>query len=100
MADVRLIDANALVEYMCGHCGASCNLEDECCADVDAVKKASTITPDDIRPRGRWVDIYRLAVNPEWICRCSLCGCPQDFKHHYCPNCGAKMDGKAGDTHV
>lgn len=33
-----------------------------------------------------------LLPNVKWTCRCSNCGCPQDFKHNYCPNCGAKMD--------
>ena len=42
---------------------------------------------------GRWNDINPGALNPgiAWVCRCSLCGCPQDHKHNYCPNCGARM---------
>ena len=45
---------------------------------------------------GRWNDINPTVLNPgvNWVCRCSLCGCPQDYKHNYCPNCGALMDGK------
>jgi rRNA maturation endonuclease Nob1 len=27
-----------------------------------------------------------------WKYRCDKCGCPQDYKHNFCPNCGAKMD--------
>ena len=43
---------------------------------------------------GMWNDINSNARNPvaAWVCRCSLCGCPQDYKHNFCPNCGAKMD--------
>lgn len=49
----------------------------------------------DVAPvrHGRWNDINPTVLNPgvNWICRCSLCGCPQDYKHNYCPNCGARM---------
>lgn len=52
----------------------------------------------DVAPvrHGRWNDINPTVLNPgvNWVCRCSLCGCPQDYKHNYCPNCGALMDGK------
>lgn len=47
---------------------------------------------------GRWNNINPTVLKPgiNWVCRCSLCGCPQDYKHNYCPNCGALMDGKEG----
>ena len=52
----------------------------------------------DVAPvrHGRWNDINPAVLKPgvNWVCRCSECGCPQDYKHNYCPNCGAKMDGK------
>ena len=34
-----------------------------------------------------------------WGCgtyRCSVCNSYEDEKRNYCPNCGAKMDGKEG----
>ena len=42
---------------------------------------------------GRWNDINPTVLNPgvNWICRCSLCSCPQDYKRNYCPNRGARM---------
>lgn len=40
---MRLIDADALIKYMCDHCGVSCNLEDECCSNVDAVENQPTV---------------------------------------------------------
>lgn len=50
----------------------------------------------DMEPvrHGEWIDVNITALLPgvPWVCRCSLCGCPQDYKHTYCPNCGAKMD--------
>lgn len=52
-----------------------------------------TIAPKDPQPCGRWNDINPAVLKPgiAWVCRCSLCGCPQDHKHNYCPNCGARM---------
>ena len=46
---------------------------------------------------GRWVtgqNCIPTANGFRWTVRCGLCGCPQDFEHNYCPNCGAKMDGE------
>lgn len=40
---MRLIDADALIKYMCDHCGCNCNLEDECCSNVDAVGNQPTV---------------------------------------------------------
>ena len=40
---------------------------------------------------------YWIGVNWGDFDRCSVCGCSvgrQQFKYHYCPKCGAKMDGK------
>lgn len=55
----------------------------------------AALSPADVAPvkHGRWNDINPTVLNPgvNWICRCSLCGCPQDYKHNYCPNCGALM---------
>jgi len=58
------------------------------------------IDPKDLQPHGRWNDINPKVLNPDiaWVCRCSLCGCPQDHKHNYCPNCGAKMDEEQSDN--
>lgn len=54
------------------------------------------IDPKSFQTHGQWNDIKSEVLNTDttWICRCSLCGCPQDYKHNYCPNCGAKMDGQ------
>ena len=45
--------------------------------------------------RSEWNDINPTVLNPgvSWVCRCAKCGCPQDYKHNFCPNCGdAKTD--------
>ena len=42
---------------------------------------------------GRWNEINQITTGLPWKYRCNECGCPQDYKHNYCPNCGAKMDG-------
>ena len=46
---------------------------------------------------GRWVEIPSLIGLP-WKVRCDHSGCPQDYKHNYCPNCGAKMDGDGNES--
>lgn len=47
--------------------------------------------------RGEWNDINPKVLKPNvsWICRCTKCGCPQDYKHNFCPNCGAAQTDKA-----
>lgn len=69
----------------------------------DAVRKIVAELPAvDVAPvrHGRWNDINPAVLKPgvNWVCRCSECGCPQDYKHNYCPNCGARMDGKEDNT--
>lgn len=46
---------------------------------------------------GRW--IYGVTLNHEWR-KCSECLVSQEIFgcFTYCPNCGAKMDGGAGDV--
>ena len=65
---------------------------------IEIMEEIHYMPAADVAPvrHGRWNDINPTVLNPgvNWICRCSLCGCPQDYKHNYCPNCGALMDGK------
>lgn len=56
--------------------------------DCDFCDKLETL---EERRHGCWVDIERIKVK-DWVVRCSLCGCPQDYKHNFCPNCGARME--------
>ena len=47
--------------------------------------------------RGEWNDIKPGVLKPNisWVCRCAKCGCPQDYKHNFCPNCGAAQTDAA-----
>ena len=82
---MRLIDADALIKYMCNHCGASCNLEDECCSNVDAVENQPTIGSEPVK-HGRWRGVGMGDYS------CSICGEEISGNYHnYCPNCGADM---------
>lgn len=56
---MRLIDADALVKWMCDHCGASCDLEDECCSSVDAVENQPTV---DAVPVVRCRDCRHMSI--------------------------------------
>lgn len=45
---------------------------------------------------GYWEGVFQDGVC-SWSGKCSVCGARNDIPHpivaHYCPNCGAKMDG-------
>ena len=43
--------------------------------------------------RGEWNKINRETTGLPWEWRCNQCGCPQDYNHNFCPNCGADMRG-------
>lgn len=62
-----------------------------------ALKRASIVIRDEIRPQGEWI------IHPHsMIMKCSLCGHEENAKDvgtinpdkHFCSNCGADMRGK------
>ena len=46
---------------------------------------------------GEWNNINPAVLKPgvSWVCRCAKCGCPQDYKHNFCPACGAAQTDEA-----
>lgn len=58
------------------------------------LKSIPTIDPESMRPSAMWkhggIDGNSYTVN--WICR--KCGKVADFDYKYCPNCGARMEGR------
>ena len=108
MPDVRPIDANALEEYIRGCC-RDCNSYDgiRCCAcslwdALDAVVDAPTLDYAPVR-HGEWLeqedfcgDTYYTcsACKNDWVC---IDGTTAENGMHYCPNCGARMDGGRHD---
>jgi hypothetical protein len=94
----RLIDANALLKEHCGDCSLAqqkmCE-NDPVCGSAMWIVEAPTVDAVEV-VHGRWNEINQIATGLPWKYRCNECGCPQDYKHNYCPNCGAKMDGGDG----
>lgn len=87
---MRLKDADALINKLCKDC-----MEGYCareCYEVHLIKEQPTIEADPVR-RGRW--LFENIGKPNEYCVCSECGTQVDSDEawHYCPNCGAKMDG-------
>lgn len=63
---------------------------------IDMIHDAPTINPEDLRPHGWWE-----SDGGDVLFHCSECGTQistswdyEDLHWNYCPNCGAKMDGK------
>ena len=92
MSEVRLIDANALIEKAwdadtrCGYVQV---------VDVGDIEAAPTIDPVK---HGRWEwkdDPYEFF---DKIPVCSECGCTTKYREitAFCPHCGARMDGEEG----
>ena len=105
----RLIDANALIDWLNKHTGFRGNCED--CTDIDcldcvienAIKNAPTVDAVEV-VHGRWLKTengIRKNINTgemvmAYMHDCSVCGWHtgnQGRNFNYCPNCGAKMDG-------
>ena len=106
MADVRPIDANALMGRIIqrsqvfirlitpnGKIGYSGLLVEDIQQIVD---EAPTINPDDLRPQGRWEEIRNDYGELEGWLHVD-CGRESKSKDKYCGTCGAKMDGKENE---
>lgn len=95
----KYIDAEELNKLLCeakssipvfngGICKAKMIVREMPAADVEEVK------------HGKWIEEKTDEGDPLWAC--SICwqsfyldeGTPKENLYFYCPNCGAKMDGK------
>lgn len=62
------------------------------------LKAAPTLTLDDLRPKGRWLNV-RLFTTGDGRVRqgdCSCCGSAEKLRD-FCPACGANMRGYMSD---
>lgn len=94
---MRLIDADAMFDE--NHCYTTFNKNLDYCDDNDLgewIDEQPTVDAEPVR-HGEWVETG-FSTYVWWKYRCDKCGCQQDYKHNYCPDCGAKMDAK--DTNV
>ena len=90
----RMIDADAFKEYIRGACKEMSHVY------KDGGKWAKQITEDfcmdiDEQPtieerKGKWIPYLSHGLTV----MCSKCGSRFDRPWHYCPNCGAKMEGE------
>ena len=95
---MRLIDSDWLLDKLSSDDPA--NMEDYY---YNAIKEAPTIEAEPVR-HGYW-DASGKYTFPDGslAVRCSECGCDleeheyKEYWWHYCPVCGAKMDGKEPD---
>lgn len=85
----RLIDADSLIDFLdVGHLRHPSEL---CFSEVDVANlllHAPTISPDEARGVGEWIDYQQ----GRWVyAQCSECETVHDVRSNYCPSCGARM---------
>ena len=109
MADVRLIDANELLASLRSNEGEKIlgySTRMYLCLRA-IIQAAPIINPEDCRPQGRWIETNWaehdghgevITYYDVKALKCSkCCHCFKEellWRKNYCPNCGAKMDGK------
>ena len=95
MPEVRLIDANALIQNHCGACANKEFCSEESCPYYEIrrrIETAPTIEAEPVR-HGWWID---WSMWGESHYQCSECNAEMKYKTNFCPRCGAKMqDGGA-----
>ena len=101
MADDRLISADKFKRFLCECCNAL-NAGEPCepadCNVMLVIDQQPTIDAVEV-VHGRWKSYHEADIGyDEYGVRCSNCGFEVEdhevkFIMHYCPNCGAKMDG-------
>ena len=82
-----MISKRTVIKGICGHrCGCK---YDECgyldhCMFVNLIMSIQPSKTD--KQIGHWYDVGSLS------CRCSKCGCKNNWESRFCPNCGAEME--------
>lgn len=94
---MRLIDADALMEKVCGNCQGHDCVPDAMdtvygCELAEIINQMPTIEPE-VR-HGRWQEIGGYEPENQGFA-CSVCDFATTDKSRFCPNCGARMDGGA-----
>ena len=90
----RLIDKDVLLECLCKGCseysGGICRWEHGLCAEYTIINQMVTIEAEP--KHGRW---KTKVIHDTYCFQCSACNSIYNGDTHYCPHCGAKMDGGA-----
>ena len=67
----------------------------DCCIDI--VENIPNADVAEVK-HGEWIFVYKESTMHYEVdgCRCSHCNCIEEMQNKmpFCPNCGAKMDGK------
>lgn len=71
--------------------GASVAFDEAC----DAVCKIPAVDAEHVQ-HGRWKPFGTINDKRMFVCSVKKCGCANSRKTNFCPNCGARMDGKEG----
>ena len=88
-------------EIHCAECDSYHGVRCRACWVDDTLDYIDSEPAADVAPvrHGRWISKNHHGY--EWTFVCSNCdyvdGYPFNDRHNYCPNCGAKMDGGAGN---
>lgn len=100
---MRLIDAEKLCLHLADIQLANRGWKDDYCEVLDdiilIIDEQTTIEAEPVR-HGEWIEPEEYTGHTEWHCSycgdvvCTICGYPSA---DYCPNCGAKMEGKNED---
>ena len=115
---MRLIDADAFIHEQCNSCDGACealpcdclNCDSDCrCDMIQDLQAAPTISPDEVRGVGKWIEVeQQMGWYDEPCAECSVCG--EDFVFgeldmeyvrnlfRFCPNCGARMTEVSDDA--
>lgn len=117
MAEVRLINANALCQHI-QDWKTRCQelhrhsvgmyhmmIYEVLCQVLDVINDTPTIDPENLRPVVHW-DMEKDAVGDPIIWTCSNCkdsivmydGAPMENGYKYCPHCGARMEDAPYDV--
>lgn len=97
---IRREDAIKCIEGQCidGKMWGNDESEGTLIEAYSAIDDLMEIPPADVAPvrHGRWHDVY-MSGPSSFTGTCSACGVSNDIPYptnaHYCPNCGAMMDG-------